>query len=179
MSSHLLQIHPAQVHSSRLGLSGFKIQADLSIHDQVLHLEYRWEGDAGDILWPALHSPASRRDLLWEHTCFEAFWAWEGEECYWELNVSPSGDWNIYSFETYRQGQKQEEKLGPLYFERHSSSLVVRVDLARIQESHRRKMRVGVTAVVELVGGKKTYWAVHHASAQPDFHLRKSFIIQI
>ena len=179
MNSFPLKPHPSQADLVSLRLKDFKLRAALSVQDHVLELKFHWQGDAGEILWPSMHSPVSRQDLLWEHTCFEAFWAWAGEECYWELNVSPSGDWNIYSFQAYRQGQKQEEKLVQLYFERHAQSLLIRVDLSRIQEPQRKQMILGLTAVIELKGGQKTYWALEHSSEQPDFHMRKSFIIQI
>jgi len=35
--------------------------------------------------------------------------------------------------------------------------------------------RIGITMVMEGKDGQKTYWALHHAGAQPDFHLSESF----
>ena len=50
-------------------------------------------------------APEPRRlDDLWRHTCFEAFVAVAEQEPYLELNLSPSGDWNVYGLEGYRRG---------------------------------------------------------------------------
>jgi hypothetical protein len=34
---------------------------------------------------------------------------------------------------------------------------------------------IALTTVIESLDGSKTYWALQHASLQPDFHLRQSF----
>ena len=40
----------------------------------------------------------TRRDGLWKATCFEAFLALPNQSRYWEINLSPNGDWAVYSF---------------------------------------------------------------------------------
>lgn len=37
----------------------------------------------------------------------------------------------------------------------------------------------GLTAVIEEAGGHKSYWALAHASGQPDFHKRSCFTLQL
>ena len=53
-------------------------------------------------------SSKERQDNLWKHTCFEAFFARPDSEQYWELNVAPSGHWNLYQFDGYRSGGREE-----------------------------------------------------------------------
>jgi hypothetical protein len=40
-------------------------------------------------------------------------------------------------------------------------------------------LRVGVAAVIEEADGQLTYWALAHPSAQPDFHHRLGFVLQV
>ena len=47
---------------------------------------------------------AQRQDNLWRHTCFEVFLGRPGAKGYWELNIAPNGDWNLYQFSDYRSG---------------------------------------------------------------------------
>ena len=67
------------------------------------HLKLRYEltGDLTQLRIPAPQSPGEA-DGLWEHTCFEAFIAVEGEAGYHEFNFSPSGQWAAYAFSDYR-----------------------------------------------------------------------------
>ena len=174
-----LILHPTQSSDFNEWLNQFDLHAEVQFLENTLQFKYEWRGDSSSILFPELSPLSQRKDFLWEHTCFEAFWGWEGESSYWELNTSPSGDWNIYYFDDYRMGQKSEERLVQVQFERHTHSLIVRVDLSRILNSNTMPLRVGLTAVIELKSGQKTYWAIAHGADRPDFHLRNSFIIQI
>lgn len=55
---------------------------------------------------------SARTDLLWEHTCFEAFIGLSGSPAYREFNFSPSGQWAAYAFD-YRQRVEQPETEAP------------------------------------------------------------------
>ena len=35
---------------------------------------------------------------------------------------------------------------------------------------------LGLGAVVEALGGERSYWALAHGAAQPDFHREDSFV---
>jgi len=58
--------------------------------------------------WAMASPRGARKDELWHHTCFEAFLGLPGSDAYWELNVSPDGDWNLYRFSGYRSGGEPE-----------------------------------------------------------------------
>jgi hypothetical protein len=96
--------------------SEFAIEAQVTPLGKQILIEYRCHGN----LFPHLRIPSrserpQRLDRLWEHTCFEAFLARKSSDStllleeYWELNISPSRDWNLYHFDAYRQGQRPEE----------------------------------------------------------------------
>ena len=38
------------------------------------------------------------------------------------------------------------------------------------------ELRIGLTAVIEDIRGRITYWAIAHAGDKPDFHLHQSFV---
>jgi hypothetical protein len=67
-----------------------------------LELVWRLAGDLEALVLPD-PSPSRRRcDGLWQTTCLEAFWGFAGQDAYWELNLAPSGDWNLYRLSHYR-----------------------------------------------------------------------------
>jgi hypothetical protein len=137
---------------------------------------------AGDI--SALSIPESRpprrADLLWQHTCFEAFvMAGEGPG-YREYNFSPSGEWAAYDFRAYRDGGVLENE--------HAPGIVVRKTMDRLELGAEighgllpqgRPLRLGLSAVVEDAAGKISYWALRHPPGKPDFHHIDNFAVQL
>lgn len=125
------------------------------------------------------HSNAQRKDNLWEHTCFEIFLAETGMQNYWEFNLSPSGNWNVYSFSGYRKGMKPEIYFDKLQFEVKILSgillkLKTTIDLKFFQ--YYLDIDVGLSAVIEKNNGVKSYWAVRHPGGIPDFHAREGWL---
>ena len=130
--------------------------------------------------WAPSTGLGSRRDQLWEHTCFEAFLALPGQQAYWELNVSPSGDWNLYRFSGYRQGGDPEPKaVAPsvsLQGMARGLRCTIELDPSGFWPSS-RVPEVALTTVVEQRDGSLSYWALSHSGEQADFHDRRSFLI--
>lgn len=124
-----------------------------------------------------------RKDLLWEHTCFEMFVGVPGDTAYREFNFSPSSQWAAYAFSDYRQRDKDIAlKTAPLIVTHRSAGrLELRVTL--LPEALPAKagtLEIGLTAVIEadsLVDGALSYWALHHPSTRPDFHHRAAFLL--
>lgn len=133
------------------------------------------------LLPPATAEPR-RRDELWTTTCFELFLAEPGAEPYWEVNLSPSGDWNLYRLSGYRQGLTPEPAISALPFvvERDGSglALTVSLDLGALPLAG-RPLELAVTAVLELRDGDILYWALRHPGEQADFHWREGFELRV
>ena len=135
----------------------------------------------GQIIVPCRSVDASgnRCDRLWEHTCFEAFFARPDSPAYWELNVAPTGDWNLYGFSGYRQGGEPEP-----------NAVAPSVSLQRVARGLRCTIEldpngfwpsslvpeIALTTVVEQRDGALSYWALSHPGKQADFHDRRSFL---
>ena len=85
-------------------LPTIEIVGNIDRADNILSIEYQLLGDLDSV---AIASPAvapSRKFELWESTCFEFFIGVLGDRNYWEFNLSPSGDWNVFHLDDYRQG---------------------------------------------------------------------------
>ena len=146
--------------------------------------------DLAEIVIPELKTPSlrARRDELWKSTCFEIFVGSADSRSYLEFNLSPAGDWNVYSFAGYREGMKVVRDVSEIQvshsatpqLDDRSWSVVLTPstkgeegELAALLES--RGLVLGATAVIEYQNGQKEYWALSHAGDKPDFHLRESF----
>jgi hypothetical protein len=144
-----------------------------------LKLRYCMTGDLSAVLIPE-GKVGERCDRLWEHTCFEFFFGIPGEKRYWEVNLSPSGDWNCYGLTDYREGLIAEEKVRGVPFSvmraEQKLQLEVAFDLRGLVPG---AVELSVTAVVEGVDGRLGYWAVAHCGQEADFHRRDSFVVKL
>lgn len=146
---------------------------DVSVHRSAsgeLTLTYILVGDTRQIVFPELQ-PAMRRDGLWAVTCFEAFLDVGDGTGYLEFNFSPSTEWAAYRFNSYRNGMAPLESVGVRVGGRDDGTygLIASIELADtdLLETGRR---LGLSAVIELKDGSKSYWALAHAPGPPDFH---------
>lgn len=163
-------------------LPPIELQGQIERQGSILTIDYRLTGDLNSIVIPASQPDPSRQDKLWEHTCWEFFIGVRGDRSYWEFNLSPSGDWNVFHLDDYRQGLRWEDRIFALPFtvDRATNSMDLKLafNLSQIIASD-RPLELGITAVIESAMGEISYWALTHAGKEADFHLRDSFAIAL
>jgi hypothetical protein len=204
------------------GPEGITVEAQASVlhPGPLLRLRYRVRG-AESLLLPESAAVAERRDGLWEHTCLEAFLApglttarpgaedaAEEPRGYWEFNMAPSGHWNVYRLEDYRDGLKPESFYGNLPLtislgkrHRHAEGRS-HADGHSDAEGHSNsaeadtlelllccplppplatapELQLGLTAVIETRSGEISYWALHHPGGEADFHHRDGWTLRL
>ena len=143
----------------------------------ALRLDYRLSGAVARLALPATE-PAARRDGLWRHTCCEVFVQGDDAPAYREFNFSPAGPWQAYGFTAYRQGGTLDPAQAPdIVAQPVPGGLHVRVRLPRADLPPGRRLRLGLTAVVEARDGSLSYWALAHAPGKADFHHPDTFVL--
>jgi hypothetical protein len=160
----------------------FTISGTAVRQDHTLGLTYHLLGRIIDIEIPLPTDRPSRRIGLWENTCFEFFIGPKDSNRYWEFNLSPSGDWNVFRFETYRQGLFEEKAFSSLPFmvqtQPDSLRLVLEIDLSIIIPAD-EALRMAVSVVLKTGAGDITMWALIHPGPEADFHHKDGFIIKL
>lgn len=146
----------------------------------ALALSYRVHGDPAALCLPAPLPPAPA-DGLWQHTCCEAFLAAVDAAAYREFNFSPAGTWANYAFSAYRQRDPDfvAGAVPQISFFRRVDGFQLDALLPPSLLPAAEVLQIGLTTVVEALDGSKSYWALAHAAAQPDFHLRQSFTLTL
>lgn len=120
-----------------------------------------------------------RRDRLWEHTCFEAFIARQGEASYSEFNFAPSGEWAAYAFHRYRNREASDPELDPfIRLETCTSRLILEATIP-LELLGEGLLRLALSAVIEDESGGLSYWALRHPPGQPDFHHAEAFALDL
>ena len=178
-------------------LTGIAIEGWLERRGETLILEFQLscaaEQGENAILWPPAAGQPQRRDGLWEHTCLEWFLAHPHGEAYWEFNLCPNGDWNVYALDGYRRGLRPDPHYSALPLEcsgsgsdngrishfRVTAALPAALLPATLVSAQPTELELAVTAVLEQRGGAISYWALHHGGAQADFHRRDDFRLRI
>ena len=159
------------------------ITGEITREENQLSIRYEVTGDIKQIILPTLSASLARKDNLWKATCFEFFLATPGHPQYWEFNMSPSGDWNVYVMDSYRRvGFREEKVISRLPFKfrktKNEVSLNISVNLTPIISAS-QSIQIGITAIIQTKDGNETYLALAHTGSQADFHLRESFIFSL
>lgn len=147
------------------------VHARVSARASGTVLEWNVDDPRRAIVW---HSPAQDKHALWKTTCFELFAGEAKSARYVEWNVAPSGQFNRYAFERYRERRSQEPDTTvrrdlPLRMLDSGSGLLVVMELP---EPLRRDGTLGLSMVMETASAGVLHWAIRHGQEKPDFHLQ-------
>lgn len=154
--------------------------------DGALRLSWSLRGELSRLRIPPSTTPGCA-DELWRHTCFEAFVADPHSSGYLELNFSPSGQWAVYGFRSYRTGMAPLPLRKPpvARWRQAGDELALEVDF-RMDDLPGPPgprppvaVRVALAAVIEDPQGNLGYWALHHPAGDPDFHHADAFVLTV
>ncbi len=143
------------------------VTAAITATAQGCDAEFRLDGRIAGIVLPP-HGPSVRTDNLWQTTCFEIFWQPLGGSAYREFNLSPSGRWAAYDFDSFREGMRDAPvKAIALAFSQDANGLVLKASIAADLPA---PAQIALNAVVEQADGGKQYWALAFPPGPPEFH---------
>jgi hypothetical protein len=145
------------------------------VSQTLLRFRYVVVGDISHLRIPP-PAPPFRTARLWEATCFEAFLQAEGEKAYLELNFSPSGQWAAYSFTGYREGMANAPLPAAPEISVTRAAGRLEVEVAASPSLGAGPYSMNVTAILENLGGERSFWAARHPTGGPDFHHPSCFI---
>ncbi|HEV2745993.1 MAG TPA: DOMON-like domain-containing protein [Allosphingosinicella sp.] len=148
----------------------------------ALVLDYALSGAVGGLLIPPAAAPA-RADGLWRHSCFEAFVRATPGGGYHEFNFAPSTQWAAYRFGGYRSGM-EEAAIAPPRIEARATPggyrLRASLDLGGLADLPADgPWQIGLAAVIEEAGGRRSWWALAHPPGRPDFHHSDCFALEL
>jgi hypothetical protein len=198
-SAPWLSLEPWQKNSEAIALS---VRLE-KFAGTELRFQFKLSGNSSAVLIPSLAAEIAetaesektagktqRRDDLWKQTCLELFIGSDSVSSYFEMNLSPSGSWNFYLFDSYRSGMRRagrSEMVTPLESVKTESDSIIwsgslamldlRADLPAGLDLG--TLVISATAVMQYQDGRIQYWALRHAGQKPDFHLRESFIVKL
>lgn len=160
--------------------AGVTIGGTIARRADTLSICFEVRGDLSKVSIPVAAEAPRRKDRLWEETCLELFLGTADSGEYWELNLSPSGHWNVYRFTLYREGMREEPAIPSLPFDvrRDSKALILTAEfgIGKIVPTG-KDLSAAVAAVIWTTDGGESHWALAHPSSRPDFHRRDGFAL--
>lgn len=176
-------LHPFIGSADFIGLN-FTLTADLWWTGNILKADYILKGPWQNVRHlkpcPAAHERALH---LWKTTCFEWFLKPLSGEAYWEANFSSDGNWNLYFLDGYRKNLIEEARVLTVQLQSEIVDdqwrLQTEVDLTSLNFSPGTRFLSHLSAVIETVDNKKSYWSLSHTQPQPDFHHPDHFSLEI
>jgi hypothetical protein len=162
--------------------AGVTVGGSIARRADILSVRYEVRGNISMLSIPAAAEAPRRVDRLWGKTCFELFLGTADSAEYLELNLSPSGHWNLYRFTGYREGMREEPGVTSLPFAvrigPETLELSVELDVGKFFPAG-KTVEASVAAVVRTTDGWKSHWALVHPSLRPDFHRREGFTLTL
>lgn len=157
-----------------------EIAGEIERRDNQLTIEYKLKGRSLILIPEITHTPI-RQVNLWQHTCCEFFLGLQDSTQYWEFNLAPTGDWNVYHFLDYRN-LVAAAAFNSLPFQvwRNNDYLQLKleVDLNQIITPE-QNLEVGIATVIEDRENQISYWALTHPAPKADFHHRDSYLLKL
>ncbi len=147
------------------------VTAAITPTDTGCEAEFRLDGRVSGIKVPE-PAPAARTDNLWKTTCFEIFWQPIGQPGYVEFNLSPSGRWASYDFDSFREGMRDApvDAISLSCSHRESDGAGELVLSASVAAQLPTPAQVALNAIVEHADGALQYWALAFPPGPPEFH---------
>jgi|SRR5579871_1400328 len=149
----------------------------------VLALRFIVSGNVEKLNLPPVVA-STRTDELWRHTCFEVFVRTSPGGAYYEFNFAPSTQWAAYRFTGYRT-----QMSAPSAIRAPDIKVLMSVERYELRASLElgglpdlpidAPWQVGLSNVIEEVGGAKSYWALAHPPGRADFHHSDSFSLEL
>lgn len=160
-------MHPLMLHRT-CDLGPIRaVTASITATPEGCEVEFRLDGRADAITLPP-PGPSIRTDNLWHTTCFEIFWQPVGGSYYREFNLSPSGRWAAYDFDSFREGMRDAPvEAISLNCSHDEAGLVLKATITADLPS---PAQVALNAIVEHVDGGKQFWALAFPPGSPEFH---------
>lgn len=151
------------------------------VDQDSIDISFQLTGSLENILFDPPQENHKRTDNLWQKTCFELFVKNDIDSNYWEYNLSPSGNWAIYAFESYRKGKFDELSIQgiPITTRQETNQFTLNSYITLPDKLSRQNLKIGLTTVVQDTNGDIYYYALKHTEKQPDFHVADSFTINI
>ena len=152
------------------------VTAMIELRDNRFMLEYQISGNLSHYHFPKIIKQ-QRADKLWLDTSFELFIASANSDEYWEINVSPSTQWNSYYFRSYKEGMRVSNIISTPTIKMHKYHNEYRLSFESIilKENFNQALLINLCVILLDSKGVRHFYSIERREGSPDFHDRAYF----
>ena len=152
------------------------IEASITLQNNAFTVEYSIIGDLSTYHFPKI-TKQERAHELWLDSTFELFIAKNKGTEYWEINLSPSTQWNCYHFTNYKENMNESNLIS-------TPSIISYNDKNRYSLSFTSFIQNGLLSQELLINlcvilldknGIRNFYSIKRREGTPDFHDREYF----
>jgi len=153
------------------------IKTSIEYSSTQLRVDYEIIGKITNYNFP-IQTKQQRADKLWLDTCFELFIANKEKQEYWELNISPSTEWNSYYFTKYKKGMKESNMFLTPQIKTSNSKTKYKFSFETIiqKEIPSDKLEINISAILLDKNKKRSFYSINKRYGSPDFHDRAEWV---
>ncbi len=153
------------------------VTATIELHDNQLTLEYQIQGNMSQYHFPK-QTKQERANELWLDTTFELFIAPTNSDEYWEINISPSTQWNVYHFTSYKEGMKESNIISQptIKTDEYHNEYRLTFNSTVPNEHFDHVLQINLCVILLDQKGVRHFYSIKRREGSPDFHDRDSFM---
>jgi len=149
------------------------IKATIEFKNSQLKLNYEIVGQLSKYNFPK-KTKQQRADNLWLDTCFELFIADINKKEYWEINISPSTEWNSYHFTKYKKNMKKSYLFSTpcIKIKSNENKYKFSFDSTMQKKILKKELQINICVIILDKNKKRNFYSINRRNSSPDFHDR-------
>ncbi|SFV50560.1 hypothetical protein MNB_SV-12-26 [hydrothermal vent metagenome] len=150
-----------------------EIYATIELQPSRLKIEYEIINNLSSYHFPK-ETKQQRANELWRDTCFELFIANHSSTEYYELNISPSTQWNAYHFKSYKEEMRETDVFSTPSIISHQldKSYNLSFEMAFQEDIFVKKLSINLAVILLDKEEMRHFYAINRCKESPDFHDR-------
>ncbi len=162
-----LKSHHIEEHETNIYVS-------IEIEENKIKIKYEIIGDLLSYNFPKV-TKQKRANELWRDTCFELFIANYSSEEYYEINTSPSTEWNAYHFTSYKNEMKASDvfSVPNISFYQLDKRYEFSFEMTFRKDIFEKELLVNLAVILLDQKGIRHFYTIHRQNKSPNFHDRE------
>ena len=153
-----------------------KLYATIELKKEKLKLDYEIIGDISLYIFPK-QTQQQRANELWKATCFELFMNNYSSTKYYEINISPSTQWNSYQFTSYKKEMIESHIFSTptIRSQQQNNGYNLSFEMDFTESIFEKKLLINCAVILLDNKGVRYFYSINRRKELPDFHDREYF----
>ena len=155
-----------------------KVYATIELQDNRLKVNYEIRADVSQYNF-LKKTKQQRVDELWRDSCFEIFIANRSSDEYYEINTSPSTEWNAYHFKSYKEKMNKSYifSMPSIKNQQLANRYNFSFEMSFQEGIFEKELLINLAVILLDREGVRHFYSINRRKGSPDFHDRDLYMI--